>query len=513
MADTTARHTRIQYVIDSSSESDSEDSSSDDASAKETYAAMRRMEPSQSLRHATGKSILFDFGLSNDSNSSSSEEEDDDVTPTTADPMEVTPAAKSPVTPGALADSTKTILNSFLKPPSTTIERINDPSWQHIDYDTQHAPALDTNSSSSRDPLAEKAAQLGRFMRPAAATEAPVVDDPLPPAAVHLESVQQFSTRQENVQQARERQIEAMAQDKAIRIPENTLQEIDRERDPLLMELVRTWSNMSVATEVYIRNDIAAPRPAASSAVPTLPLQTRVFLAQFLRAAVPELGERPCMRDDQCVSHRCCEYYREMHPTAEANYVPLAAGSDAARVESRPLASSFPNREYLLQSDLKRVEDALAGSLSHEEAYRGIPSQPCLFCNRVITTIMNDGESMLREQNKQLVVTQNHYNQFDQPGEYNSRTCLLLGDEGTNGLIKPIVEFDCDHYIRHRYPVQLPDGSHRMVDGWLESDEIIFHGGELGGEPRRRDGVPLPETVTLDSADSLHPTPIMEWER
>lgn len=197
-----------------------------------------------------------------------------------------------------------------------------------------------------------------------------------------------------------------------------------------------------------------------------IPDLSREYLRDYLREAIPERDERPCVFESDCISIAMCQSFL------------MEEGPESNR---SPVDTAFICRELLLPSHVHNLEVAhLNGRPSHD-AYRDIPRQPCLLCTRKVTHELAIGMGLHHNTAGYETIIQTHANIFDREGEYRSDRALLCVGVEFHGLIKPVVSFDRRHYRRIKAMIPVDSRTSRSCQGWAETNDIIFFSSQLPG--------------------------------
>jgi hypothetical protein len=224
---------------------------------------------------------------------------------------------------------------------------------------------------------------------------------------------------------------------------------------------VRSTSALYCAALKLIEENV--PPPAAvyqpgDRTLPSIPTLSRAYIQPFLREAIPELNERPCMFGTaNCHSVRMCRALSDMHGGAKHGTV-----------------KPFLPREFLLPEHLQQMETARINGKSAEEALAEIPQRPCILCERAITHNFVLALGADFEPSSYEHIVQSHANIFDREGEYRSDRALMLSGGSFHGLLKPVVIFDRSHYELTTVVVHTSDLARCTVQAWAEKNTIIF---------------------------------------
>lgn len=311
--------------------------------------------------------------------------------------------------------------------------------------------------------------------------------DRMPAANVALQSPQQFSSNQKNLRAAFRRQLDELQQSKFIATHASTLDaraaaashapsELNGDDGTLPLEgglrsLVQSYTAIANEAVTNLQSDVLGEIPR-HAAVPQPPVLTRALLAPYLRAPVGD--EQACANGRQCVSHALCRWYLAEHPEDAVNYAPETNRARDPRGPGGPRRrprASFACRAF--RTPAQESEFAQARAADGGAAQVPLP-EPCLLCNRLVTSLLAVRLTMGVERNPIAHVVQNHGVIGNQEGEYRAEHFLASG-ETMNGLIEPFLPFVRSHYVRTTYTL----AEHGEVDGWREIADLIYRGRAL----------------------------------
>lgn len=205
--------------------------------------------------------------------------------------------------------------------------------------------------------------------------------------------------------------------------------------------------------------------------IPTVP---RREIMDLLRAPYIAKGERLCRFDKNCESILLYEHVkRKLKETPNIHHQKLPIGP-------------FILREYIpMDVNIRLKEKSIMENKPITEILKDTPIYPCILCCRLSTTCfgINNGSDM---DYFSLGIMQNHGNIFGEIGEYKSEYQLTCGNV-FNGIIKPILQYDRDHYYPKEYIVEPSDifsnakenqkrTTTDILWGWGEIENIIFKG-------------------------------------
>lgn len=244
----------------------------------------------------------------------------------------------------------------------------------------------------------------------------------------------------------------------------------------------------------------AVPPPSATyrptdSALPHLPTISRSYIRNFLRAAVPELGEQECSLGDECVSVGMCISKEKDHGSTGHNN-----------------KFTFKCRRFLTPAELSQVYVNIDTGMTPTEAHKTITPGPCVLDTRflvqqIATAIGGQLDPARKSQYPTIV--QSYSNMFDCEGEYRSDTAMLLAGAEFHGLIEPVVQFNARHYTRNMETVEVSETTMCAVNAWTETSDLIFVSNQASKmSTSAMEATALPSSVTdlpyFDPSSSVH---------
>lgn len=229
-----------------------------------------------------------------------------------------------------------------------------------------------------------------------------------------------------------------------------------------------------VALEEYEECEKALERKDSEAKTETcdLPKVSSKYVADFLREPIEELGERPCIAGDQCVSLYLYRFFKNsasLVPKSGLNSTTPNATStssvdtdvssgnkapswkktttthSANLVKTAKRQEGFILREFLLPAQKEAVEMKCQLGVDLKVALEKIERRHCILCNRYFTTNKaNRISAGLSKLPKNTI--QDHRNFFNCTGEYDLKS-LLKPSDGYCGIIGEFVKFNIADYL------------------------------------------------------------------
>lgn len=160
---------------------------------------------------------------------------------------------------------------------------------------------------------------------------------------------------------------------------------------------------------------------------PDIPLISREYIKSFLREPLVQLGERPCMLGNNCISMDLCTM-RSREP--------------------------FQLREFLLPNELSLIADKARNEPTKDilDIVKLVieEQKPCILCSRYFIHRCAASNGSLG--GGPITLIQNHGNRFNSDGEYTEDAMLVCG-QTFSGIVVPIVRFDMTDYVPIQYDV------------------------------------------------------------